>query len=50
MKTKRFKVHRNFKLNPKLNDMLVKLAAKERRTQTSLVETALERMFSLKDV
>lgn len=42
------KAHRNFKLNPQLNARLVKEASQTRRTQTAIVEMALEEWFKLK--
>jgi hypothetical protein len=41
------KVHRNFKLHPKLDGILKKESVKQRRTQTALVEMALSRFFNL---
>ena len=41
------KVHRNFKLQPKLDTVLKKEALKQNRTQTALVEMALARFFNL---
>lgn len=41
------KVHRNFKLQPKLDTVLKKEAIKQNRTQTALVEMALAQFFNL---
>lgn len=41
------KVHRNFKLDPKLNDTLKLEARKQFRTQTAVVEMALRRLFKM---
>ena len=41
------KVHRNFKLHPKLDGVLKKEAIKQNRTQTALVEMALAQFFNL---
>jgi hypothetical protein len=42
------KVHRNFKLCPKVNALLVKCAAKSNRTQTAIVEMALFEWLAVK--
>lgn len=46
MKTESRKIHRNFKLAPAMDARLRKEAAKTRRTQTAILEMALELFFS----
>lgn len=41
------KVHRNFKLDPKLNGLLKRQAARENRTETAVVEMALRSFFNI---
>lgn len=41
------KVHRNFKLDYKLNTVLKREARKNYRTQTAVVEMALRRLFKM---
>lgn len=36
------KIHRNFKLQPKLNEALKRIAKRTHRTQTAIIEMALE--------
>jgi predicted transcriptional regulator len=48
MKKEPRKVHRNFKIPQYLHDRLVKEAEKTRRTQTAIVELALEAWFRTK--
>ncbi len=43
----RRKVHRNFKLDPQLDGLLKREAAKQNRTQTALVEMGLRALFNL---
>lgn len=47
-RTTKLKVHRNFKLEPALNDKLKREAAKTSRTETAIVELALQEWFSVK--
>lgn len=42
------KIFRGFKLKPELNKKLVLEAGKTRRTQTAIVELALEEWFKVK--
>jgi len=48
MKTETRKVHQNFKLDPKLDRQLKKEAEKTRRTQTAIVEMALESFLNVR--
>lgn len=48
MKTGSRKIMRGFKLEPKLTELLRREAAKQRRTQTAVVEMALEAWFAQK--
>lgn len=48
MKQRLFKVHRNFKLVAGVNARLKKEAQRLRRTETSIVEQALEEWLNIK--
>lgn len=45
----RKKVHRNFKLDPKLNGLLRRRAARQNRTETAIVEMALRSLFNISE-
>jgi len=47
-RTSKLKVHRNFKLDPELNAKLKREAGKTSRTETAIVERALQEWFAVK--
>lgn len=47
-RTVKLKVHRNFKLDPDLNARLKREAGKTAKTETAIIERALQEWFAVK--